>query len=216
MKWPFVLIMIALSVPSVVSAEERSPGSLALGVHGLGTQWSYGRPTLRWKYSDRMSFDFTPVATLDDTTGHGNSFDSNGVNDGKSSTYGLNVGLVRQLRTVAGFSLGWRTEIGYTYGVQEYRSAYSSPQSGTSASSGSQGRWRDIEFGFGPDAEYFVAAVPGLSIGASAQIHCRYTSQRYHYQTTSSGYMLSGSVDDTSRRTTLSLIGELLTLRYYY
>jgi hypothetical protein len=198
----------------VVHAEEDGPGSLAIGVHGMGGEWNSGRPTFRWKSSDKLSFDFTPVITIEDGNGNNMYNDYGGTNDYEGRTYGLNVGMVRQIRNIGGLSLGWRAEIGYVYGSFGSIYAYSSPFPGSSSS---HQRRRSIDLGFGPDLEYFPAAVPGLSIGASAQIHYQYMSD--HYQSAAiytESFLSPTSSEYGVRQTRLNLLGELLTIRYYY
>lgn len=189
-----ITLIMGLFFSSVVYAEDDHPGSLAIGVHGIGTQWNYGRPTLRWRPSDGWAFDFTPVISRRDD--HDNL-----DNKYKSDTYGLNFGVIKQSRNSGGLFIGWRMEIGYEYTKTIIRSGsyYSS--------SSNYERERTIDLGFGPDLEYFVPVVPGLSIGASAQIHYRYESDKYHYES-------NPEIADYNAR--LDLLGELLTVRYYF
>lgn len=221
MKKIVVLIMVMAGVvfSSVGYAEDSAPGSLGIGVHGMGGEWSTGRPTVRWKASDKWAFDFTPVLTIDDFNENNEGSSSLGANDSKYRTYGLNVGVVRQIRNVGGLSIGWRAEAGYVYSLNESSSQYMytlSPMIGTGVG---VDRRESIDLGFGPDLEYFIPGVPGLSLGASAQIHYRYTSAHYH-STSSNTYggvtLYSPPFQDAYHENTLSLIGELLTVRYYY
>lgn len=219
MKKSLVLIVFIAGMvfSSVGYAEDSAPGSLAIGVHGIGGEWSSGRPIARWKASDTWAFDFTPVLTVQDFNDNNSQSDTsvNMNNSTRQRLYGLNVGVVRQIRNVGGLSIGWRAEVGFQYNHIERSSEFTMPPITEPGSSNE--RREIIDLGFGPDLEYFVPVVPGLSIGASAQIHYQYSSDHYHSSTTAIGVVVPPSqFQDSSRQTTLTLIGELLTIRYYY
>lgn len=216
MKRAILVLFVAATVfSSVVYAEESAPGSFAVGVHGMGDEWDTGRPTFRWRSSDKWAFDFTPVITIGDNNGHSEySGGDSSSNAFKAKTYGLNVGAVRQVRNANGLSIGWRAEIGYVYTSVESSSelnvAFGNWQSFNE-------RWRYIDLGFGPDLEYFIPGVPGLSIGASAQIHYQYISARHHSLTIYPGWSMAvPGANASTRENNYSLLGELLTIRYYY
>lgn len=196
-------LMVVLAVSSLAYAEEDGPGTLSIGLHGIGSQWNYGRPMLRWRPSDSWAFDFTPTVRTSDGNDHSSS---SGSSDMSNDSYGLNVGIVKIFRNIAGASVGWRVEVGYTY--QSYSNSYD--YSGTPYSY--HDRTQLFDLGFGPDLEYFVPAVPGLSIGASAQIHYRYVSDTYASTSTTSFMSYSRSY----REKNIDLLGELLTIRYYF
>jgi len=186
--------VMALFFASLVHAEDVRPGSLAIGVHGIGAEWNYGRPMLRWRPSDNWAFDFTPTLS---------TADAGGISDRETGLYGMNVGIVKQIRNVGGVSVGWRMELGYTYSTNS-----SSSISSSIYTSNYRSKFTDV--GFGPDLEYFVPAVPGLSLGASAQIHYRYIIAKNTYN-----YALT-SYNDSYHESMIDLMGELLTVRYYF
>jgi hypothetical protein len=214
-----IMVMAAVVFSSVGYAEDSAPGSVAIGVHGMGTEWNEGRPTVRWRASDKWVFDFTPVLTIDDFNEGHESSSTLGANDSKYRVYGLNVGVVRQVRNMGGLSIGWRAEAGYVYSLNESGSQFMYPSLSMVGAGVGVDRRESIDLGFGPDLEYFIPGVPGLSLGASAQIHYQYTSAHYHSTSsyTSGGVTFySPPVQDAYHENTLSLIGELLTIRYYY
>lgn len=193
--------MVLLLFSSLAYAEDDGAGSLSIGLHGIGSRWNYGQPMLRWRPSDSWAFDFTPtvhVREAGDTDNQGGSTDYDG------DTYGLSVGIVKMFRSIAGISIGWCVEVGYAY------SSFSSSYDYSGTTNSSNYRTQIIDFGFGPDFEYFVPSIPGLSIGASAQIHYRYVSETYNYEYPSTSYSAS------YRAKNIDLLGELLTVRYYF
>lgn len=221
MRKSLVLVMFIAGMvfSSVGYAEESAPGSVAVGVHGIGTEWNEGRPTVRWRASDKWAFDFTPVLSVEDLNTSSDNSSSLGANDSRARVYGLNVGVVRQIRNAGGLSIGWRAEAGYVYTYVEANSLQMNAFWPGYGSDLTVGRRQAIDLGFGPDLEYFVPGVPGLSLGASAQIHYRYTSDHYHstYSSTYPGLTYySPPYQDAYHDNSLALIGELLTVRYYY
>jgi hypothetical protein len=193
-----VVFLLGLLVSTEAFAENEQQGQMAIGAHGIGSQWNYGQPMVRWNKTEELAIDFTPIISERNGGGSGKS---------KSETYGLNVGIVKRHRMPGGLSLGWRVELGY-----DYTSSGSEYTSG-SYSSSYHDRYQHIDLGVGPDLEYFVQSIPGLSVGAYSQIHYRYTIDNYH---SSNSSFIPAESQSNSYVSQVDLMGELLVVRYYF
>ena len=153
---------------------------IALGIHGPGSEWETGSPTLRWRPGASIAFDFTPTFSY-----------SREYRDVYDYSLRLEVGCVPTLRIRDDLLLGLRIAPGYgryfekagNHRQQEY----------------------SIDLCIGPDLEYFIPISARLSLGLQGTIRVRYSQREY----------LSWHLY-ADPRTSVTLLGQWLTVRYYF
>jgi hypothetical protein len=179
---------------STRDSEVGSPARFALGVQGIGTMYGNGNPNLTWILSPTYSLELTPIFSgqkLMDSPSH--------VSDNNSDRWGLNVTVTRLFMAHGGLRIGGLFEVAYAHSYSHYPdpTVYQNYKSHQDT----------VDIGFGPDFEYFIPAVPNLSIDARCAL-------RYTYSQTK-GYHNGGGFSETISQAE-ELVGQGLTLRYYF
>jgi len=183
LKTLFIALGVVLSTGLIVKAEPT--GKLGIGFQGVGTMYTQGAPTVRWLKSEKTYFDFTPMIN------YNNQNNSTYSPSNTFYSYGLNVGLIRNINTDKGINFNYRCELGYIYSYQN-------------GGAGAPAKQNQLTLGIGPDLEYFIPVIPNLSIGATGVIRLTYTD----YQNSSGPYNI--------HTTAVQLFGQILTVRYYF
>jgi len=185
-----VLAFVAIVFMSTQIRAEPA-GTFAVGFQGIGSLYSHGNPTVTWRTTQKTSFDFTPSISYSS-----NSNTSIGTMHYKNHRYGLNVGLVRNLRSTSGLNCNGLVELGYCFSYGTSQSTW-----GTYTKSHSS----QVDFGLGPDLEYFVSGVPGLSVGTRGVVRLSYIDGRSNEMgpTHECGF-------------SVRLLGQIFTIRYYF
>ena len=155
----------------------------SFGVHGVGSHWAVGTPTMRWRLSDSMALDLTVDLGLNKGSNGASSFDA----------FRTGMGLVHKCKEGNGFIVSVRLDAGYNYLYQRYPDPFSFSYVS-----------HQVSLGFGPDIEYFIPAMPQLSIGAFATLAGSWYQQKE-----------SGS-SKNEKSIGLATSGQLLTVRYYF
>jgi hypothetical protein len=168
------------------AASSEYPGKLALGVHGAGSMFNNGSPRATWMINPRNAVDLTPIF-LGRATREINTIRN-------SDTLGLNIAWIRTLSEWGGLRLGVAAEAGYTHSNYHDSSNYRQNQT-------------TYQLGLGPDLEYFIPACPQLSIGARTVIRYSLYEDRE---------INPGGPSSHGLTRTISLLGEGLSIRYYF
>jgi len=185
-KWQLSLFVLLAAFAGQFRAEAAEEHSLALGFEGIGSEWGTGKPTLRWKRSDRISWDFTPTIQFRTESEPGST---------DSYTAGLNVGRIKSWKVAEGLHLGIRNELGYT--VSWSRAMTQANDRSTLTKN------YHVDYGIGPDIEYFIPSFPQLSLGAQAIVHLLYGETR------------SGDMDQRKGFSS-DIQAQIFTIRYYF
>lgn len=133
----------------------------------------FGSPTIRWNKSENISLDFTPEINYTD-----------GSESEANYQYGLDVGIIKKCKNNNSLKKGLAINLGYTYFGPSYREYRAT-------------------FGIGADLEYFIPALPNLTIGSQILLN-------YAYSETDDGDY--GNMENSS----IFLSGQFLALRYYF
>ncbi len=186
-----LILLVMTNIPA--TAEDSAVGRFSLGLHGIGSVHADGHPVVSWHLTEGLRLDLTPVIELNDDSGS-SEYDR--------EWYGLDIGLTKQLREIRGMRLGFQTLIGYRYG--RYDNTYTS-------GAYSEARFDRYRLGIGPELEYPIPKVPGLSLGAQVMLIAEF-SKEDSLNISSYGTYTSASGD--TRR--IVLTGQVLTVRYRF
>lgn len=189
----FILLFIGVFAPFAFA--DDTLGTVAAGVHGVGSQWGVGKPFLQWKAKDTLSFEATPLLNVSEPAGDGV----------QTRSYGVNVGVIKELHKTGGLSTGLRLDLAYNYSRTVNSYSGSTPSESIT-------RQNKVIVGIGPAFEYFVEFIPGFSIGAHASVNYEY----YKNQNRRNGSGAFVFIGNGGRGYRVTFVGELLTMRYYF
>lgn len=185
----FIVLAVTLVTSSkLVFAEDVTKNKLAIGFHGIGSTYMDGSPTIRWNLAEKIALDITPFISTHEESG--------GTADFDYVTFGLDVGMISKSKKIKNLKLGLLTELFYSYSNRTW--AWSSISGSTKNKSFRLG------VGLGPDLEYFIPAMPNLSIGGRTTIIYSYGEEK-------------DSDQSPLRKTNdINLTGQVFTVRYYF
>jgi hypothetical protein len=200
--------VFAAAAPTASAEDAQANGGLskfAIGIYGVGNQYTNAQPTLRWSFNPAWALDVTPLVSF-------NHFDSAGQ-EGDNHSDGLDLALVKRLSTRAGLQFGIAALAGYSYSSTfiDQNAPAEADQTGKSYS---------LRFGVGPDLEYRLPSLPNLTIGAHAFL--RYTFRQVWGKASVLVPSPPGDTNSlvgtrgTATTHTIGFAGEAFTIRYYF
>ena len=149
----FAIVASLLCAPVAGNARGSGLHGIAVGMQGVGSQWTSANPTMRWRIGDSGALDFTPSLSYSGSPGHNHTYD-----------FRVEVGWVCPMVDQEGVELGVRAALAYGQAGENLTFAKRVTRTG------------DLSTGL--DLEYFVPGAHHLSIGAEAVVRYRYSSEK--------------------------------------